>query len=41
MCADLPDVDLNAIRKVRGFSPGETASRTSFASFFVSRHWRS
>jgi hypothetical protein len=35
MCADLPDVDLNAIRKARGFGSGET-SRTSFASFFVS-----
>jgi hypothetical protein len=36
MCADLPDADLNAIRKARGFSFHETASRTSFASFFVS-----
>ncbi len=45
MCADLSNVDLNAIRKARGFpwhrppgqvSPSETASRTSFASFFVS-----
>jgi hypothetical protein len=36
MCADLADVDLNAIRKARGFSPSETASRTSFASYFVS-----
>ncbi len=36
MCADLPDVDLNAIRKARGFSSSETASRTSFASYFVS-----
>jgi hypothetical protein len=35
MCADLADVDLNAIRKARGFGSGET-SRTSFASFFVS-----
>lgn len=35
MCAELSDADLNAIRKVRGFSPSETASRTSFASFFV------
>ena len=35
MCADLPDVDLNAIRKARGFGSGET-SRTSFASFFIS-----
>jgi hypothetical protein len=32
----LPDVDLNAIRKARGFSLSETGSRTSFASFFVS-----
>lgn len=36
MCADLPDVDINAIRKARGFSSSETASRTSFASYFVS-----
>ncbi len=36
MCADLPNVDLNAIRKARGFHSSETASRTSFASFFVS-----
>jgi len=36
MCADLSDVDLNAIRKARGFGNSETASRTSFASFFVS-----
>ena len=35
MCAELPDPDLNAIRKARGFSPGETASRTAFASFYV------
>lgn len=35
MCADLPDGDLNAIRKARGFSASETASRTSFASFYV------
>jgi len=35
MCADLADVDLNAIRKARGFGTGET-SRTSFASFFAS-----
>ena len=35
MCAELPDADLNAIRKARGFSAGETASRTSFASFFI------
>jgi hypothetical protein len=36
MCADLCDADLNAIRKSRGFSVSETASRDSFASFFVS-----
>jgi hypothetical protein len=36
MCAELADTDLNAIRKARGFSASETASRTSFASFFVS-----
>jgi hypothetical protein len=36
MCADLAEADLNAIRKARGFSPSETASRTSFASYFVS-----
>jgi hypothetical protein len=36
MCTELSDTDLNAIRKARGFSPSETASRTSFASFFVS-----
>lgn len=36
MCADLSDADLNSIRKARGFSSNETASRTSFASFFVS-----
>jgi hypothetical protein len=35
MCAELPDADLNAIRKARGFSASETASRTSFASFYV------
>ncbi len=35
MCTDLPDADLNAIRKARGFSTSETASRTSFASFYV------
>jgi hypothetical protein len=35
MCVDLSDADLNAIRKARGFSAKETASRTSFASFFV------
>jgi len=36
MFAELSDVDLNAIRKARRFGPGETASRSSFASFFVS-----
>jgi len=36
MCADLTEADLNAIRKARGFSSSETASRTSFASYFVS-----
>lgn len=36
MCADLPDADLNFIRKARGFSASETASRSAFASFFVS-----
>jgi hypothetical protein len=35
MCAGLSDTDLNAIRKGRGFSASETASRSSFASFFV------
>jgi len=35
MCADLSDADLNAIRKARGFSAGETASRTSFANFYI------
>ncbi len=35
MCADLSDADLNAIRKARGFSASETASRNSFASFYV------
>lgn len=35
MCAELPDADLNAIRKARGFSTSETASRTSFASFYM------
>ncbi len=35
MCADLPDADLNAIRKARGFSLEETASRTAFASFYI------
>jgi len=32
MCADLADADLNAIRKARGFSLSETASRTSFSA---------
>jgi hypothetical protein len=36
MCADLSDADLNVIRKARGFSAGETASRSAFASFFIS-----
>jgi len=36
MCADLADADLNAIRKGRGFSTRETASRDSFANFYVS-----
>jgi hypothetical protein len=36
MCADLADADLNAIRKGRGFSLRETASRDSFANFFIS-----
>ncbi len=36
MCTDLSDADLNAIRKTRGFSLNETASRTSFASFYIS-----
>jgi hypothetical protein len=35
MCADLSDADLNTIRKARGFSAKETASRSSFASFYV------
>ena len=35
MCAELSNADLNAIRKARGFSASETASRTSFASFYV------
>jgi hypothetical protein len=35
MCAELPDADLNAIRKARGFSASETASRTSFANFYI------
>ena len=36
MCAELSDADLNVIRKARGFSAGETASRSAFASFFIS-----
>ena len=32
---DLPDTDLNAIRKARGFSASESASRTSFANFYL------
>jgi hypothetical protein len=36
MCADLADADLNAIRKARGFRASETASRDTFANFFVS-----
>jgi len=35
MLADLSDADLNAIRKARGFSVKETASRTAFASFYT------
>ncbi len=35
MCAELSDADLNAIRKARGFSAKETASRTAFASFYL------
>jgi hypothetical protein len=35
MCAELSDADLNAIRKARGFSASETASRASFASFYT------
>jgi len=34
MCAEMPDAEINAIRKARGFSASETASRTAFASFF-------
>jgi len=36
ICADISDADLNAIRKARGFSVGETAARNSFACYFVS-----
>ena len=36
MCAELSDADLNVMRKTRGFSASETASRSSFASFFIS-----
>jgi hypothetical protein len=35
MCAEIAEADLNAIRKARGFSASETASRTAFASFYV------
>lgn len=35
MCAELAEADLNAIRKTRGFSAKETASRSSFASFYL------
>ncbi len=35
MCTELADADLNAIRKARGFSAKETASRTAFASFYL------
>lgn len=35
MCAELSDADLNAIRKARGFSAKETASRAAFASFYL------
>jgi hypothetical protein len=35
MCAEIAESDLNAIRKVRGFSAKETASRTAFASFYT------
>jgi hypothetical protein len=35
MCADLSDADLNAIRKASGCNVRETASRTSFASFYI------
>ena len=35
MCAEISDADLNAIRKARGFGVKETASRTAFASFYV------
>jgi hypothetical protein len=36
MAANLSEVDVNAIRKARGFSARETASRSTFASFFAS-----
>jgi len=36
MRASPPESDLNAIRKARGFRSSETASRNSFASYFVS-----
>lgn len=35
MCAEISDADLNAIRKARGFGARETASRTAFASFYL------
>ncbi|OQY32004.1 MAG: hypothetical protein B6243_07795 [Anaerolineaceae bacterium 4572_5.2] len=35
MCAEISNADLNAIRKARGFGVKETASRTAFASFYV------
>ena len=35
MCTEISNTDLNAIRKARGFSAKETASRTAFASFYV------
>ena len=35
MCTEISDADLNAIRKARGFGVKETASRTAFASFYL------
>ena len=35
MCAEISNADLNAIRKARGFGIKETASRTAFASFYI------
>jgi hypothetical protein len=35
MYADLSDADWNTIRKARGFSVHETASRASFTSFYT------